>query len=212
VGASKNRSTVKGRRFPKITHKTLPRAIENLADLFISQGMHDLWAHSEAVARFARELAPLAGIDPERAYAAGLLHDIGRLALAKFPVTQKNMEQEWLAAGFPLVYAETLAYGRDHTAIGAECLCAWEVHPAIIEAVRLHHRPGRSGSGLSGLLTLAEDLAARGSGTGSEDLWAGMRRALACVQTGILPDELDDIGVGRLLLSAAKPLVSGAGA
>jgi putative nucleotidyltransferase with HDIG domain len=165
--------------------------------LFASRPLQNLWEHSEAVARVAYDLAPFAGIDAETAYVAGLLHDIGRLAFVKLPAELRIREQEWLAAGFPVVYAETLAYGLDHAASGAKCLRAWALPESLVNAVGLHHRPGPDTSPLGGLLTLAEDLAALAGNTASEDLWPEMRRAAACQATGITPDRLDGFYLGR---------------
>ena len=159
--------------------------------LFASKPLQDLWEHSETVARAAYDLAQLAGIDAEAAYVAGLLHDIGRLGFVKQPAKLRIREQEWLSAGFPVVYAETLAYGADHAALGAQCLRTWELPKGIVEAVGLHHRPECSESRLSAVLTLAEDLTARSANRPSEDLWAGMRRLAACLTAGITLDQFE---------------------
>jgi putative nucleotidyltransferase with HDIG domain len=170
--------------------------------LFASKPLQDLWEHSETVARLAYDLAQLAGIDAESAYVAGLLHDIGRLGFVKLPATLRIREQEWLAAGFPVVYAETLAYGLDHATLGARCLRTWELPDCIVEAVDMHHRPERSPSPLAAVLTLAEDLAARSANTASEDLWPGMRRTAACLTAGITLDRFEDL---HLELSSPIP-------
>ncbi len=172
--------------------------------LFASKPLQNLWEHSEAVARLAYDLAPLAGIDAATAYVAGLLHDIGRLAFVKLPAALRIREQEWLASGFPVVYAETLAYGLDHAASGAKCLRAWALPESLVNAVGLHHRPGPDTSPISGILTLAEDLAARAGNTDSEDLWPEMRRAAACLATGISPDRLDGFCLGHSPLQQAR--------
>jgi HD-like signal output (HDOD) protein len=135
---------------------------------------------------------------------AGLLHDIGRLAFVKLPAELRIREQEWLAAGFPVVYAETPAYGLDHAALGAKCLRAWALPESLVNAVGLHHRPGPDASPLGGVLTLAEDLGARAGNTDSEDLWPEMRRAAACLATGITLDRLDEFYLGHSLLRHAR--------
>lgn len=154
-----------------------------LGGLFASKPLQDIWNHSQAVAQAAYDLAPLAAFDPDTAFAAGLLHDIGRLAFARLPAAIGIIERTWLDAGFPVVYAESLAYGRDHAALGAECLTAWGLPDEIVEAVEFHHRPECSRSRLGALLTLAEDPA--------EDLWPAMRRAAASLALGI------DLASGR---------------
>lgn len=61
--------------------------------------MQAYFRHSVGVALAARALAPLVGQNPEYAFTAGLLHDIGQLLLA---------------ANFSPQYAEALAYRRKH--------------------------------------------------------------------------------------------------
>lgn len=179
-----------------------------LSEVFASKPLQDLWEHSQTVAHAAYDLAVFShafpAIDPDVAYAAGLLHDIGRLAFLKLPAKQRILEQEWLAAGFPLVYAETLAHGLDHGALGASCLRNWELPDGIVEAVELHHRSEVGGSPLSAVLGLAEDLAARAANAASEDLWPAMRRTAACFTIGITLDQFGEFcleQVGQAALS-----------
>jgi putative nucleotidyltransferase with HDIG domain len=153
----------------------------------------EFWTHSELVARVAQELAQLAGVDAEVAYTAGLLHDVGRLGFLKLSVKQRIREQEWLSAGFPSVYAETLAYGVDHAELGARYLRAWGLPGCIAEAVSMHHRPECSRSVLGAVLSLAEDVTAEAATRPAEDLWPDLRRAAACQTTGITLEQLDKV-------------------
>jgi putative nucleotidyltransferase with HDIG domain len=163
--------------------------------LFASKPLQDLWQHSQTVAQAAYDLASLAGnVDGELAYVAGLLHDIGRLGFVKLPPERAIREQKWVAAGFPVVYAETLAYGIDHAALGAQLLRAWELPGGIVDAVSLHHRPERSESELSALLSLAEDLNAH---TASEDLWPDMRRTAACLTARVTVAQIEEFSLGN---------------
>lgn len=167
------------------------------AGLFASKPLHDLWKHSQAVAVAAGDLAELAGLDTEQAYLAGLLHDIGRLIFMKLPARLQTAEREWLAQGFPVNYAETLAYGTDHSAFGAECLATWNLPEGITDAVRLHHRPERACFPLPALLCLAEDLSAEASSSTSEDLWPLMRRTVACLKLGLTHHQLEEFQAGH---------------
>ncbi len=160
------------------------------AGLFASKPLKELWEHSEAVAGITLELARLCGLDAETAWIGGLLHDIGRLGLMRFPAERRAAEESWLASGFPRVYAETLAFGVDHAALGAAILREWELPALIVDAVALHHRPGRSESLLGATLCLAEDLSAADADMPPEDLWLAMRRKIACERAGITLDRL----------------------
>src|SRR5690349_8186961 len=46
-----------------------------------TEALQKCWRHTVASAVLCRELARAAGINPDRAYSLGLLHDIGRLGL-----------------------------------------------------------------------------------------------------------------------------------
>jgi len=126
---------------------------------------------------------------------AGLLHDIGRLGFSTFPASMRVAEQDWLAAGFPLVYAETLVFGKDHAAFGAKLLRDWSLPAGIVEAVENHHRPEVCSSRLNAVLHLAEGLSVQAAGTQEEDLWSGMRREAAFEKTGISQDQVDGLSV-----------------
>lgn len=172
------------------------------AGLFASKALKEVWEHSQTVAAAAAEIAPLCGMDTETAYVAGLLHDIGRLGLLMFPASRQVAEGEWLAAGFPRVYAETLVYGRDHAAFGAQILSGWDLAEEIVAAVALHHRPELGSTRLSAVIYLAEDrlLAA----DDWEDLWRDMRREAAFKSAGITLEQLAERDFRRALQSRAS--------
>ncbi len=175
-----------------------------LAGLFASRALKELWEHSQVVADMMLSLAHFCGIDTETAYLTGLLHDIGRLGFTVFPADRRAQEAGWLQAGFPRVYAEALAYGADHSRLGAEILRAWDLPERIVDAVALHHRPGRFASALTATLYLAEDLSAQDAGAPAEDLWPGMWRSAACERAAISLDQLRAFNkMGRSLPDAA---------
>jgi putative nucleotidyltransferase with HDIG domain len=157
-----------------------------MAGLFASKPLQNLWEHSQMAADVASTLAGLVDIAPETAYAAGLLHDIGRLVFVSAPADRQRAELCWRTAGFPRAYAETLVYGEDHAAAGARLLRAWEVPNEIVGAVELHHRPEKTDSPLGSLLCLTEV----SIGAEPEDLWTNMRRIAACRKTGISREQV----------------------
>jgi putative nucleotidyltransferase with HDIG domain len=162
----------------------------SLSGLFASKTLQDLWTHSQGVADLARLIAGMCGADEGAAYTAGLLHDIGRLAFLRGAGRLQAAEWNWMAAGFPMVYAETLVRGEDHAEKGAAVLTAWELPAELVDAVRLHHRPECSGDQLAYILFLAEDLATGLRGKPAEDLWGPMRRRLCLDKLGLEPEAI----------------------
>jgi len=82
-------------------------------------------------------------INPEEAYMAGLLHDIGVLVLDQF------FPEEYCAVhnlrddrGIPCDVAERAVLGIDHGEIGGALLRHWNLPISIVEAVTWHHQPG----------------------------------------------------------------------
>ena len=110
--------------------------------------VEDLWRHSVEVGRAARRVVVLekGGEDiAEQAFAAGLLHDIGKLLFAAnhpgvfTKVLRLAREQQC-----NLWEAETQVMpGVGHAELGATVLGIWGLPKSIIEAVALHHTPWR---------------------------------------------------------------------
>ena len=165
-----------------ITRKTLLSAC--FGNLFASASLSEIQKHSQNVAALAYELAYECGADSEFAYLAGLVHDIGRLLTQRSPAELQSEVNRLKAAGFPLVYAETLTFGVDHAVLGGELLKDWHLPKEIVEAVTFQHRPESTESPLAGILCLAEE-ESRTAGMPSESLSAGLRRAAAARIAGL---------------------------
>jgi HD-like signal output (HDOD) protein len=110
--------------------------------------MEELWRHSVRTGQLARGIAALESptLDTaEQAFAAGLLHDIGKLLLAAnqpavfSKVLRRAREQHcnWWEAEAQLLP------GMGHAELGATVLGIWGLPVSITEAVALHHCPWR---------------------------------------------------------------------
>ncbi|MGA2325118.1 MAG: HDOD domain-containing protein [Bryobacteraceae bacterium] len=172
--------------------------------LFSSAVLRDLWRHSLAMARLAERLAQLCGrIDPQEAFLAGLVHDIGRLALQKLRHEDVMNYQRLIEGGCEPVFAEMLLCGFEHGAIGAEVLRCWTFPEHLIEAVLHHHHPELGDSLLAAALYLAECM----SGS-REDIASPVRLGLAHDRLGIASEVPEgegspDPGWLDVLISAA---------
>lgn len=102
-----------------------------------------LWNHSIAAGRIAHWLAATFKYpEPEEAYVAGLLHDMGKLILDRFV----NMNYEELMdivrkRQMHLWEAEEEFFGIDHAAVGGEMASKWQFPARLVNAIRCHHVP-----------------------------------------------------------------------
>lgn len=118
------------------------------------------WDHSIDCAASARALARLTGAaDPETAFVAGLVHDIGLLVIARAAPAELGA----ILASRPRdpLAAERLALGLNHPQVGQRLLEQWNLPSYLGEAVRLHHAPGRrhtQANPLVNLVALADQL------------------------------------------------------
>ena len=100
------------------------------------------WRHAIAAAVCARALATHLNINPEAAYIAGLLHDIGRLVL----VTQFQPGYEATMAyraqhDCSLLEAEQAVLGLDHSMVSQVLTQHWKFPEEMQHALAQHHSP-----------------------------------------------------------------------
>jgi len=105
---------------------------------------HDaFWRHSIGSALCAQALAGELGRDDgDLAFTVGLLHDIGRLALASaFAPAYAEVEQWRRDQDCPDGEAERAVLGIDHAEVGGLIARQWNFAPAIVDAICQHHAP-----------------------------------------------------------------------
>lgn len=134
----------------------------------------DLYRHSLTVAVAADLLAKRSKlVDAEIAYTGGLLHDVGKLALAyvcsdQFERIRQLQQQEQV----PWRQAEHEMLGYDHTDVGGALLSTWGFPPSLVQVVCFYPRPARSAQEhrtLVGVVHAAKHLALTvGTGVGEE--------------------------------------------
>lgn len=103
----------------------------------------EFWKHSLAVACAARRLARArraAGLDPEDAFVAGLLHDIGKVALdTVFPKAYDRIAAQANQSRGDIADSERLILGADHTVAGRRLAERWRLPKNLQEVIWLHH-------------------------------------------------------------------------
>ena len=97
------------------------------------------WRHQMLCGAMARHLALASGLDGEMAYMAGLMHEVGRLAmLIQHPhLTDVLLRVEDVGARLG-TQQEIAHFGFDHAHAGGALLAQWGLPPAIVRATREH--------------------------------------------------------------------------
>jgi putative nucleotidyltransferase with HDIG domain len=105
------------------------------------------WRHSLATAFcsriMARRMHSRGMVDPDAAFSAGLLHDIGKIVLCCFlPAEYKSFDEARLKDTTSATYmVEDNVLGYNHTQIGSILAGQWKLPHKIIEAITYHHSP-----------------------------------------------------------------------
>ncbi len=105
-----------------------------------------LYHHAVGCAQVAEALAKKTQkVPPQKAYTAGLLHDIGKVAL-----------DQYIAPMYPLFYRQAMeghqnvldiekrVFGIDHTQVGRMLAEQWSLPESLTHAVRYHHDPDKA--------------------------------------------------------------------
>lgn len=125
-------------------------------------GLGVFWRHSIAVALFAKALAHQRKLNDGNAFVAGLLHDIGRLALACcFPGHLAAVEKDRIVTGDSWLTAERRVLGFDHAEVGALLADYWCFPALLTQTIGLHHVPESCNEPLVGVVHLADFLGHR---------------------------------------------------
>lgn len=110
--------------------------------------MRDFWHHSIKTAIIARHLAMQNAtiIDHEEFFTAGLLHDIGRLVLAKAaPESLVDIDELVQAGDLDVVEVEAKHLGVTHIEVGAALMKKWCMPSLLTQCVVKHHEADHVG-------------------------------------------------------------------
>lgn len=164
------------------------------------------WQHNIGTGVGAKILAKTIGQDPEIAFTAGLLHDIGILVLLLyFPDEFKAVLACRRQRDCDLIEAERQVLDMDHARIGAEVAKHWKFPAAIQKAIQHHHDPDRDPQALTDCVHLADVLGlALELGAGPDARVPAMSRG-AWERLGLDWDELKSLlpDIERLNASAS---------
>ncbi len=105
----------------------------------VNETLHLMWDHSLMVAVFSQDLAGLVELpDPDSAYLAGLLHDVGQAIVAIYLLeaerslleARRGMGQDWMQHEMWLELVQQI-----HRPISAAVAEKWNLPPAVCEAI-----------------------------------------------------------------------------
>lgn len=166
--------------------------------------------HAVATALLADRIVQKAPVEyPEGAFAAGLLHDLGRLMIATaLPAEFARIQAMRSASGKPIEQCEYSVLDLSHAELSAAALARWNLPAPIQRAVLYHHQPQhdperKQGTGypLSLALSAANEIAdAAGHGIAPEDEAAAPAPAESLAALGLAAH------AGALLESFQKDL------
>lgn len=143
-------------------------------DLLDQVHLRALWRHTLAVAMAAQVTATRLGtVSPETALMAGLLHDLGQIAMRLLmPRAYAQVLERVEAGGGDLLEAERDLLGVDHAILGKRLAQRWGFAEVFQNVIWLHHQAQVPEGSRPGVGTLAQvvrlaDLLARQHGFGT---------------------------------------------
>ena len=119
------------------------------------------WHHVIGTAAAAEAMGKALRRSPGHLFLAGLIHDIGRLALVTlYPADYAEVLRRAGERDAQLIDVELEIFGFDHAEAGAALARRWNFPDEIADALACHHAPERSQpGGLAGVLHYADAIA-----------------------------------------------------
>ena len=115
--------------------------------------LQSCWRHSVACAMIAKRSAKWSSFDKDFAYTAGILHDLGRVALATvMPQSYARVIERGADQSQDLLQSERQLCGIDHCQAGRALATSWNLPEAFIEITSCHHDPTAPALGAASVL------------------------------------------------------------
>ncbi|MGD0860300.1 MAG: HDOD domain-containing protein [Terracidiphilus sp.] len=147
--------------------------------------MRGLWRHNLACALISQQLASAGFMDRDLAYTAGILHDIGRIALGVIrPKEYAALLETHRGPAESILDAERELFGWDHCQTGQKLIADWKLPSDLDAIVSEHHLPRRT-DGSWGMTELIKVSCAMADA-------AGFTAFPGC-EAGALPDLLEGL-------------------
>jgi len=166
--------TLKSLVFMAVSHGSLSQEVKGYG---LEKG--DLWRNSISCAVYAQKLAVITKYkDPELAFTAGLLRDIGKLMIHEYVGTGYNdIVNVVNSQNISFSEAETKILGFNHSEIGSTMAQKWNFPEVLVDVIKYHHIPesamelGCKDIKLVSIIHVADSISMMlGSGIGSDGM------------------------------------------
>jgi HD-like signal output (HDOD) protein len=105
-----------------------------------NETLRGIWRHSLACGLVAQQLAKAGTLDADTAYSAGVLHDVGRLALAVVsPKPYAQLLETHQGPSPSILEPERALFGFDHCQAGKRLVADWKLPSHFDAVVCCHH-------------------------------------------------------------------------
>jgi len=149
-------SAILGLRYEvkSVLHAVTLLGVERLKGLVVTVALRDFlcsirhhqaftrcWRHNLACALISESLADACWIDKGIAYTAGLMHDLGRLALLAAHPDEYGQLLQSCDNPAAMLARERAAFGLDHAQAGHWLAADWELPDELSDVMASHHEP-----------------------------------------------------------------------
>jgi putative nucleotidyltransferase with HDIG domain len=126
--------------FLKLRRVVITVGLKSYFENSFSLLIRSCWRHSVACAIIAERCAKWSSLDSDFAYTAGILHDVGRVALATFmPDAYARVLKHGADRPEDLLLVEREFCGIDHCEAGRSLVGAWNLPGGFLEITACHH-------------------------------------------------------------------------
>jgi len=190
--------TLKSLVFVVVSKGSFNRPVEGYD---LSKG--ELWRNSLSCAVYSKYLAEISGYhDPELAFTAGLLRDIGKLIIHEYVKEEyDNIINLVNTENIGFSEAEEKVLGYNHSQVGAKIATKWNFPKVLEETIEFHHNPKKATSDcadqkLINIIHVADSIAMMlGIGIGND----GMMHSLSMDSLENLGIDINSVGIETLI-------------
>lgn len=160
--------------------------------------LRNCWHHSLATAIIAEQLSRVVVSDKDALYTAGIMHDIGRLALAVCCRTDyADFLRSTESVPCDILAREQELFGIDHCAAGRALVIAWNLPEEFQIITGRHHQPSNGKWDVLAIIQLACNLADALGFTVAHQLntpgYSELRETLPAADRQYLPEDRDEL-------------------